>query len=209
MVKPDDSVFRDRTLTPEEIRVFWDNLHKAFEPKTIQRILKLQLVTGQRVGEVCGMARAELDLDHKRIWTIPASRSKNKHAHELPLTPLAIELIREAIADAGDSPLVFRHWKTGAAITSSHVTTAVSGAYRQIGIAQFSSHDLRRTCANSMAELGILDGVIGRVLNSPQRLQIHGHAEALHHSLLRGRDAPSLGTMGSPASSDYQRPSRT
>jgi integrase len=165
MTKPDDSTFRDRTLSPKEIRIFWHNLPKAIPLKAVQRILKLELVTGQRVGEICGMTRDELDLDRRNTWTIPAARSKNKHAHEIPLTPLATELIRAALADAGDSKFIFPDPKTGVAYTSTAITTRVSGAYRDIGIDHFSSHDLRRTCADSMAELGVLDGIVGRVLN--------------------------------------------
>jgi integrase len=165
MERPEDSAPRDRTLSPEEIFIFWHNLHKTFELESVQRILKLQLVIGQRVGEICGMALTELDLEKRRLWTIPAARSKNKHAHELPLPPLAVQIIHEALNHAGGSEVVFPNPRTGEACTSSAVISMVSGAFRKIGIAHFSSHDLRRTCADSMADLGVPDSIIGRVLN--------------------------------------------
>ena len=53
------------------------------------------------------MARAELDLE-ARTWKIPEARSKNKHAHEVPLSRPAVELIDEALADAANQTLCFR-----------------------------------------------------------------------------------------------------
>ena len=41
----------------------------------------------------------ELDLK-ARTWVIPASRSKNKHAHTVPLSEAAIAVIEDALADA-------------------------------------------------------------------------------------------------------------
>jgi integrase len=164
MACPAESRPRERTLSPEETHTFWHNLHKAFEDVALQRILKLQLVLGQRVGEVAGMAKAEIDLE-RRLWTIPAHRTKNKHEHKLPLPPLAVEIIREALKDAGDSIFVFPNPKTGIAYPSSAVSIAVVGAYKKIGIGHFTSHDLRRTCADSMDALGVIDTIIGRVLN--------------------------------------------
>ena len=52
------------------------------------------------------MTTGELDLK-KRVWTIPAARAKNKHEHTVPLSDLAVALIKEALADAIDDR-VFR-----------------------------------------------------------------------------------------------------
>jgi integrase len=107
MASPGGSKARDRVLTDDEIRVLWNSLPKALAfSLTYQRILKLCLVTGQRVGEVAGMCRDELDL-HARLWSLPGSRTKNQSPHMVPLSDLALSLIRDALADAGNSPFVF------------------------------------------------------------------------------------------------------
>jgi hypothetical protein len=104
MTKPTGRPPRERVLTDEEIRTLW---HAGPLPRlTDQRIVKLCLVTAQRVGEVAGMRRDELDLA-KQVWNLPASRVKNGTAHSVPLSDLALKLIREALADAGASPFVF------------------------------------------------------------------------------------------------------
>ena len=163
MPKPEDNSPRERTLSEAEIRILWAGISDACEIKSVARILKLCLVTAQRVGEVAGMARAELDLE-AGTWKIPEARSKNKHAHEVPLSRLAIELIREALADAGNSDFVFPGLR-GIRISMSTVSGGVIDARGKIGLPHWTSHDLRRTAANSMQELGVLDSVIGHVLN--------------------------------------------
>ena len=72
---------RSRVLTDAEIKQLWDGLSdRAIEHS---RALKLCLVTGQRLGEVCGICAEEVDL-RSRVWNIPASRTKNGHAPACP-----------------------------------------------------------------------------------------------------------------------------
>ena len=107
MSKPAESTASDRVLTDDEIKTLWNGLPDALA-KSIQcqRILKLCLVTGQRVGEVAGINRAELDLK-AREWRLPRTRTKNGHAHVVPLPDLAVRIIKEALADAGDRGPLF------------------------------------------------------------------------------------------------------
>ena len=111
--KPNGSVPRERALSDEEIAKLWNMLPLALaKSKACQRIVKLCLLTAQRVGEVSGMAIAEIDFA-SAIWTIPRSRSKNKHAHTVPLTDQVIALVREALADAGRGALFVFPGKDG------------------------------------------------------------------------------------------------
>src|SRR5262249_47514774 len=81
---------RERVLTEDEIRQLWQRANEL--GVECERIVKLCLVTAQRLGEVVGMRRSELDLG-RRLWNIPGSRTKNGHPHSVPLTRLALELI--------------------------------------------------------------------------------------------------------------------
>jgi hypothetical protein len=78
MRRPADTVIRDRVLSPDEIRAFWNKLSDAAMQEGTRRILRLCLVTAARVGEVAGMSAGELDLE-RQVWTIPASRSTSAH----------------------------------------------------------------------------------------------------------------------------------
>ena len=115
--KPGGFTAGERTLSDAEIRMLWHVLPTALaKSKACQRIIQLSLVTAQRLGEVSGMTRAELDLDHK-LWSLPGARTKNGFPHTVPLSDLAVTLIREALADAGNSKFVFpgrrrqRRWR--------------------------------------------------------------------------------------------------
>src|SRR5262249_1481251 len=76
-----------RSLTDAGIKQLW----KSLPDDGYGRVLKLCLVTGQRLGEICGITTNELDLQ-ERVWNIPASRTKNGCAHSVPLTDLAESL---------------------------------------------------------------------------------------------------------------------
>lgn len=63
MNKPAAPTARNRVLGNSEIRTLWHGLPKALARSVqCQRIIKLCLITGQRVGEVAGMVPVEIDL---------------------------------------------------------------------------------------------------------------------------------------------------
>ncbi len=90
---------KDRALNTAEIKAFWHSLVNPNISMTVEvrQALKLILLTAQRPGEVAGLHTREIDGDW---WTIPAERSKNKKAHRVYLSPLALEIIAEAITEA-------------------------------------------------------------------------------------------------------------
>ncbi|MCZ6858995.1 MAG: integrase arm-type DNA-binding domain-containing protein, partial [Alphaproteobacteria bacterium] len=90
---------RDRVLSADEIKTFWNGLAAAPMTQAVRLALKLELVTAQRKGELVGAALSEFDFD-EGVWTIPAGRAKNGIAHRVPLSPLTLELIEEARAVA-------------------------------------------------------------------------------------------------------------
>jgi integrase len=170
--KPGGFTPGERTLSDEEICTVWSGLPESLAKSVAcQRIIKLCLITGQRLGEVSGMARAELELEHA-LWVIPGARSKNGFAHSVPLPKMALELIREAIADAGRSRYVFPA-EDGGPLASARVTRAVARAHEaseerplgRFGIDAWSAHDLRRTVLNNLAKLGVVPHVIAHVAN--------------------------------------------
>ena len=105
------------------------------------------------------MTTDEIDLK-KRVWVIPASRSKNKHEHKVPLSDLAVALIKEALADAVDDR-VFR--------LSPHRTNKyVTNCQAKFSVRNWSAHDLRRTMCTQMVRLGCV-AVDCRACGEPSR----------------------------------------
>jgi integrase len=160
MERPAAPRTRDRVLSEDEIRTLWNGLPKSLaRSKICQHIIRLCLTTGQRVGEVAGMTRAELDLK-AREWRLPAARTKNGFEHAVPLSDLAIKIIREAITDAGDRAQLFAVAPVSVAGTIFYANE--SGRFR---IAHWTMHDLRRSALTGMARLGVAPIVLAHVAN--------------------------------------------
>lgn len=170
---------KDRALSTDEIRQFWNGLDSAPIGEKTRLALKLVLVTGQRPGEVCGARQSELDLV-TGMWTIPKERAKNKQTHTVPLSNLAKDLFGRALTIDPDSPFAFTsrsRAKGGIAKLKAMESHALSHALRdslqalEMQGAPFTPHDLRRTVATHMARLGIPDRTVGKVLNHGTELR--------------------------------------
>jgi integrase len=155
----------------DEIRTVWAALPKTDMREGTRCILRLCLVLAQRVGEVAGMTRGELDLE-SATWTIPPARSKNGRQHEVALSGMAVEIIRAQIADVdamakrkgrAAPPWVFPGPGARAATASAGVAHAVQR--NEWSVQHWTPHDLRRTAATQMETLGVSPFVVGHVLN--------------------------------------------
>jgi integrase len=171
MRKPAEATSRNRVLSDDEIKTLWHVLPEALARSVqCQRIIMLCLATGQRVGEIAGMRRSELDLQ-AREWRLPGSRTKNGHAHVVPLSELAIGLIREAMAAAGQCDAIFPCGNgslSPVAVARTILRANEIIKRRPLGrfrIAPWSAHDLRRTTLTGMARLGVPPIVLGHVAN--------------------------------------------
>jgi integrase len=148
---------RERYLSEEEIAALWPALSTFKKP--VELALKLALVTGQRIGEICGMTESELDLS-KAAWTIPAERSKNGKAHTVPLSNMALELIAKARTKAIDDRLIGR--------SAEAIAQALIYRINRLPVQDWTAHDLRRTVCTHLAEMGFSPIVIGSVVNHRQ-----------------------------------------
>jgi len=166
---------RERTLTPGEIVQFWTRVDDVGLSPMTCGALRLALVTGQRIGEVCGAERREFDLIRRR-WTIPASRSKNAKTHQVPLSRLAVEIIEEAINDFGGQTYLFASTPRGRTAVAGRVetplrphslTTGLRRKLKALGFAEapFTPHDFRRTVATLLQRENIREEVVARILN--------------------------------------------
>ena len=161
MRKPVGGKPRERVLSDDEIAALWHGLAKALpRSKACQRIIRLCLLTAQRVGEVAGITRDEIDL-RARLWSIPGSRTKNKHKQIVPLSDAAVDVIREAQSES-DGVFLFPNEEGD----SGHaVARTIAKAQKRFGLAHWTAHDLRRTVVSAMAALGIAPIVLGHVIN--------------------------------------------
>jgi integrase len=146
---------RDRVLSPKEIKAVWQWLDAGADemPPDCISVLQVQLCLGSRVGEVAGMEASELREEGDRLlWTLPASRSKNKRERVTPLVGRAREIVESALGRHKRGPL-FRAALSDRALTSTDLGHALKR--RKMPCARFGTHDLRRTVVSGMDELGI------------------------------------------------------
>jgi integrase len=121
------------------------------------------LLTAQRVGEISGMRVDELDLA-RGVWSIPGSRTKNKHAHAVSLSQPAVAVIEEALAEAGrGAQFVFP--SNGASLPPMAVAKAIARAQPRFGLPAWTAHDLRRTALTAMSRLGVPPITLAHIAN--------------------------------------------
>jgi integrase len=149
---------RDRTLDSDELRAVWKSTSELKWP--FAPIVQLLTLTAQRKSEVSSMRWSELSPD-MTLWTIPAERTKNGRAHEVPLPAGATAILRDLPRHSG-CDLVF----------TTNGRTAVSGhaaAKRRLdelsGVHGWVFHDLRRSAATYLASLGVAPHVVELLLN--------------------------------------------
>ena len=148
---------RDRTLNDVELAAIW----QACRDDDFGRIVRLLVLTGQRRNEVAGLARSELQLASS-AWILPAARSKNHRPHEIPLAPLTLEILAPAIEREGRELL----FGDGEGAFSGFSKAKAALGKRLAGAAgEWNIHDLRRTCATGMANLGVQPHIVEAVLN--------------------------------------------
>jgi integrase len=99
MKRPTKPKSRNRILTYAELTTLWSGFDTAPMSFNTMTILKLAIVTGQRIGEIAGAAIEEFDFD-ERVWRIPETRVKNRMQHDVPLTALGSDIGFEAIERA-------------------------------------------------------------------------------------------------------------
>ena len=162
--KPAKETRRDRVLSENEIRAFWTGLDKSVMTEDVRTALRLCLVTVQRRGEVAGMRRSEIDGDW---WIIPKERSKNGKAHRVPLSLLAKRLIKHASGEDYLFPSSRKKGPNGEKIPieARALTNAITKNRHLIEAERFCTHDLRRTAATKIAELGVPRFDIEKILN--------------------------------------------
>lgn len=167
MEKPNNEVSRNRVLSVNEIKMFWDGLNKCDFTKTVELALKLQLVTCQRKGEIVAVDRNEIDMDG-RVWTMPAHKTKNGELHRVPLSELAVDIIKEALELRDKSKWLFpspAYATKDEHIHASSINHALRDNLELLGIEDVRPHDLRRTGGTFLSLLGIPRITLKKVLN--------------------------------------------
>jgi integrase len=154
---------RARVLNDAELVAIWN----ASDPETdYGRIVRLLMLTGQRRNEIAKLKRSEIDTE-QRLIALPPERTKNKRPHDVPLSATALELLRGI---AADREYVFGRSDAG----YSGFSRAKARLDDRSSVAEWTQHDMRRTMATKMADLGVEPHIIEAVLN-----HVSGHKKGV------------------------------
>ena len=173
---------RDRVLTDDELQALWratERLGYPFGP-----LYRLLLLTGLRLGEVCGARWSEFDLE-RREWTIPAERMKKVKGGAKPfMVPLTDAMLTALNSlprfDGGDFLFSHTHGKRPLkpnqfsdvkerldAIMLEELKRMANEAgkdAKRTALPDFVNHDVRRTVRTHLSALRIGEEVREAVL---------------------------------------------
>ena len=154
---------RERVLGDDEMRHFWMYMTYGSCADEIGLLAKFTLLTAQRISEVSNLTINEIDFGN-RIWSIPSSRTKNSKTHAVPLSNLAVSLLRSAIGQKTSG----RVWEVRDR-RLTEVLGKVESDARFNG--KFTAHDLRRTFATKIHLVAndADDNVVGKILNHSKK----------------------------------------
>jgi integrase len=150
---------RERILTDGEIVAIWG----ATKANDYGRIVRLLMLTAQRRQEIGGLRWSEIDgLEDraKALITFSGGRTKNGCRHEVPLCEDALDILGDCPRRDGRDP-VFGEGDGG----YSGWSRSKRDLDTACGVGNWTLHDLRRTAATRMADLGVLPHVVEAILN--------------------------------------------
>jgi integrase len=174
---------KDRILFDDEIPVLWSEFDGMMP--VMKLALRVHLLLGQRPGEVAAMEIGELHDLHDTSgarWELPKEKVKNARLHVVPLPPMALALIREAIKlkpRDDETPNVFASPRAvGQAIDRHSFSRALqrvvdglqakpetATAVARLKAERPTPHDFRRTCLSGLARFGVAPEIRSAVAN--------------------------------------------
>jgi integrase len=155
--EPAKNKSRERVLSDDELSSIW----RACGNDEYGKIVKLLILTGARRQEIGGMCWSEINFE-AGTWTLPAHRSKNGRAHTLPVLPMMRQIIESVPRMATRDQLFGERATIG--FTGWH--DCKPDLDQHSGVTdEWHLHDVRRSVATRMADIGIAPHVIEQILN--------------------------------------------
>ncbi|EAA8821678.1 tyrosine-type recombinase/integrase [Salmonella enterica subsp. enterica serovar Isangi] len=165
---------RERTLSPDEIGMFFRALDDVGAMGTMKMALKLVLLTLVRKNEFISATWPEVDFN-KWTWTIPGGRMKAGRAHVIYLPKQAQDLLVGLQMCAGGSEyLVPGRYNFRKPLSNAALNSLINRTVEEINeggekIQDFTVHDLRRTASTLLHEAGYPSDWIEKALAHEQK----------------------------------------
>ena len=139
---------RERVLSADELGRIWS----ALNGDDYSDIVRLLILTGQRRAEISDLQWSEVDFG-RNVITLASERTKNHRAHTIPLAATAREILAGRVRS------------DGAVFQAGSLYFGKEKLDARCGVKAWTIHDLRRTTATGMVELGIGPHIVEAILN--------------------------------------------
>ena len=170
---------RERVLSADELRTLYTKMPDAHFERQTELAIWLMLSTLARVGELTQAKWEHIDFN-AGTWTIPAGNAKNAREHVVFLSDFAIRHFEELRSINGQGQWCFPSTRANGHLCLRSLSKQIKDRQRDTAMSNrtlrglgalklpggdWTPHDLRRTGATMMGELGISSDVIERCLN--------------------------------------------
>lgn len=164
---------RHRWLSDNELGRLTSALDEHANQKAANAI-RLQLLTGSRIGEVLNAQWTDFNLD-RRVWIKQSHHTKQKITEHLPLSSGVCDLIEEMEKTRTESQYLFPGRDLNKPISDLKVFW--SSVMEASGIDGYRIHDNRHTYASQLVSGGMSLAIVGRLLGhtNPSTTQRYAH----------------------------------
>jgi integrase len=176
---------RDRILDESEIISLAHQLPSANLLKSTECALWIALSTMCRIGELSKTKITDIDFD-LHTWIIPKENSKNGKAHTIYLSDFALNQFKILLQYTKSDTWIFTNRDGSSHICEKSITKQLGGRQSQSILSnrskdnqalvlkggKWTPHDLRRTGATLMGNLGITPDVIEKCLNHSEENKV-------------------------------------
>ena len=197
---------RDRILSESEIRALARQLPNANLLKSTEWAVWIALSTMCRIGELSKAKFSDIDLDLK-TWTIPKENSKNGKAHTVYLSDFTLTQFKALREYATHDVWIYANRDNTGHVCEKSITKQVGGRQSEnifsnrskdnqaliLTGGKWTPHDLRRTGATIMGDLGIAPDVIEKCLNHTEENKVK---RTYQRQKLEGEQAEAWQTLG-------------
>ncbi len=165
---------RDRTLTPEEIRIMYQYMGRIGTSPSIRAAVKLLLLTMVRKSELTNATWSEINFS-EALWTIPKERMKRRNPHLVFLSRQAMDILIALKTFSGGSDYVLpSRYDSDVPMSSATLNRVMAMTYKLAQkegqpLAKFGPHDLRRTASTLLHEAGYNTDWIEKCLAHEQK----------------------------------------
>ena len=150
---------RERSLTPDEIKIMYEYLEKVPSGPQFKAAARLLLLTLVRKSELTDAKWSEISFTNA-LWRIPKERMKAKRDHLIPLSDQAMELFMAMKTFAYGSEWVLPgRYDTNVPMSAATLNRTLDLVWKLAQkegkqLAKFGPHDLRRTASTLLHETG-------------------------------------------------------